>query len=188
MFRNIKDINTPEAYDEIYFGKRSDELPAFDHVVEKLKSLNKGGRVLDIGCGLGRYFKSFDGCEIHGTEISTKAISNTQELFPKSKIVQWFAGSPLPYEDGFFDLIWCGEVLEHVQDPKQVVRECQRVLKDGGNALFTTPYGTYAKCDEHLWFFYEDDISKVFDGTKFSVEKYPPKKRTPQHFHITMTK
>lgn len=182
--RNIPDVNTPENYDEIYFGPRTAQLQAYPYIIDILKELNRGGKVLDIGCGVGRYFQAFDGCEIYGTELSLKAIEDVKEKFPKAKVVQWFAGTPLPYEDNTFDLVWCGEFLEHVDSPRQTIEEVNRVLKTGGHALFITPVGENSACPEHLWFFDDADISILFDKYNVEIEKVHDETR----YQIILTK
>lgn len=166
---NILDVNTPENYDTIYFGPRTKELLAQKYILDLLTLLNKmGGNVLDVGCGIGRYFSAFKGRKIYGTELSLKAIAKVKKDYPEAKVAQWFAGTPLPYQDNFFNLVWAGEFLEHIQDPRQAINEIYRVLSPKGKALFITPVGENSKCPEHLWFFDRSDI----DGLFF---KYPTK-------------
>jgi SAM-dependent methyltransferase len=45
----------------------------------------------------------------------------------------------IPYDDGEFDLLLCEDVLEHVADPGLVLRECRRVLRDGGRLVALFP-------------------------------------------------
>lgn len=45
----------------------------------------------------------------------------------------------LPYSDNSFDLVTCSEVIEHVENYRQVLREAKRVLKKGGLLILTTP-------------------------------------------------
>lgn len=46
---------------------------------------------------------------------------------------------PLPYPDATFDLVTATEVIEHLEDFRQVVREIHRVLKPGGVCILSTP-------------------------------------------------
>ena len=169
--RNVPDVNTPENYDEIYFGPRTEQLLAYDDFIDLLKELNTGGNALDIGCGLGRYFSAFEGCKIYGTELSLKTIAKTKQDYPESEIVQWFAGTPLPFPDNMFNLVWAGEFLEHIQSPRQAVDEIYRVMKPGAKALFVTPVGNNSECPEHLWFFDDEDIKTLFDNYNVEVSK-----------------
>jgi len=45
----------------------------------------------------------------------------------------------LPFEDNVFDLVTCSEVIEHLENYRQTIRDISRVLKPGGIAIFTTP-------------------------------------------------
>lgn len=45
-----------------------------------------------------------------------------------------------PFADDCFDLVVCGEVLEHIADPRPVLSEIRRVLKPGGMVLMTVPF------------------------------------------------
>jgi SAM-dependent methyltransferase len=46
---------------------------------------------------------------------------------------------PIPFSDGSFDLVFAGEVIEHLVDTDGFVSEIHRVCKQGGNVLLTTP-------------------------------------------------
>lgn len=45
----------------------------------------------------------------------------------------------MPFQDGLFDLVYLGEVIEHTWHPYEVLRECARVLKNGGLLILDTP-------------------------------------------------
>jgi len=49
------------------------------------------------------------------------------------------ANQRLPFDDGSFDLVWCSEVIEHLQDPAFSLAELRRVTKPGGLLVLTTP-------------------------------------------------
>ena len=46
---------------------------------------------------------------------------------------------PLPFEDSFLDQITCLAVIEHIEDPRPILKECMRCLKKGGGLIITTP-------------------------------------------------
>jgi SAM-dependent methyltransferase len=49
-------------------------------------------------------------------------------------------GAPLPLDEDAVDVVWAGEVLEHVADVVGLLAEVRRVLRWGGTLLVTTPY------------------------------------------------
>lgn len=52
----------------------------------------------------------------------------------------FYNGKDLPFEKHFFDSVFCGEVIEHVFNPREVLREINRVLKEDGILLLTVPF------------------------------------------------
>jgi 2-polyprenyl-3-methyl-5-hydroxy-6-metoxy-1,4-benzoquinol methylase len=53
----------------------------------------------------------------------------------------------LPFADGFFDIVVCSEVLEHIPDNGAAIRELVRVVKPGGDLVVTVPrYGPERIC------------------------------------------
>ena len=49
-------------------------------------------------------------------------------------------GAPLPFAEDAFDVVWAGEVLEHVADVVGLLAEVRRVLRWDGTLLVTTPW------------------------------------------------
>jgi SAM-dependent methyltransferase len=99
-------------------------------------------RVLDYGCGEGRYLdvvgERFPHADLVGCDVSTVALEHARTLRPRAEYVELRDGrAPLP--DGSFDLIVCVEVLEHVADVELTTRELGRLLRPGGRLVLTTP-------------------------------------------------
>lgn len=105
----------------------------------------RGKRVLVVGAGTGAELFSLQkkGADVYGLEpyppavkiLKIKAGFNGLEV---ARITEGIAES-LPYEDGFFDFIYCYTVLEHVQDVEKALDEMVRVCSPGGNIFLETP-------------------------------------------------
>ncbi len=85
-------------------------------------------RVLDVGCG-GKpylpYFEPYADAYV-GVDVGNPAADIEGSV------------EALPVDDGSFDLVLCTQVLEHVDDPAQAVRELHRVTAPGGRVLAST--------------------------------------------------
>ncbi len=107
--------------------------------------LSRPKRVLDAGCGRGFYVKMLTFFnfiqEIHGIDINQNHIEKATKNTALDKRVHVQTGSiyTLPFEDNYFDVVICSEVLEHLDNDKKAVVELHRVLKKGGTLLVTVP-------------------------------------------------
>jgi len=102
-------------------------------------------RLLDLGCGDGRLvplWQSISGAETHGLELSPQAVQTAQQMFPYIKYKQG-DGISTGYDDSYFDIVVCQEVLEHIEEQNRLVSECSRIMKTGGYLVLTTPNKYY---------------------------------------------
>lgn len=99
-------------------------------------------KVLENGCGVGMYLERIQafGGRVFGLEYDFERAQAASRI---SSLVICAAGERLPYPAETFDLILSHEVLEHVQDDLQAVREMVRVLKPGGRILVFVPNRGY---------------------------------------------
>jgi SAM-dependent methyltransferase len=95
--------------------------------------------VLDAGCGSGRTLEDLAdyGSEVHGIELEPEAAEVARSR--GSGEVRIARLEELPYEDAFFDLITCLDVVEHTPDDRVALGELRRVCKPGGWLLVTVP-------------------------------------------------
>jgi len=105
------------------------------------------GRVLENGCGVGMYVERLasQASEVIGLEYDfERAIQAEQNIahLPKARIVN-AAGEALPFPDDAFQLILSHEVLEHVLDDRQSVKEMVRTLAPGGRIVIFAPNRGY---------------------------------------------
>lgn len=76
----------------------------------------------------------------------------------------------LPYEENFFDLVNCLDVLEHTYDPAKNIQQFGRVLKPGGRAFITVPT-KYGEVEQHI---YEDLEGSMFPAMLHMHHFDPP--------------
>jgi SAM-dependent methyltransferase len=115
-------------------------------------------RILDAGCGDGRYSKFLfrradDGAMLTGFDYSKQMLQRARRRLKRTPATQVAADlTRLPYADGVFDAIVCGWVLEHLPDPSPGLCELARVLKPGGKLLLMVTEDTLggAMCSR-LW-------------------------------------
>ena len=99
-------------------------------------------RLLDLGCGSGVKLFEFSerGYEVWGVDVGEVTIRLCKELLPEGHVIQGeLQETDLP--DGHFDYIRIDNALEHVPNPKEVIRECCRLLCGGGQLMVYVPHG-----------------------------------------------
>jgi 2-polyprenyl-6-hydroxyphenyl methylase/3-demethylubiquinone-9 3-methyltransferase len=100
-----------------------------------------GERVLDVGCGEGRFAGELAraGAKVVGIDIAEEALRRARGVEPELDLRLVEEAAPWPVEDASFDVVWAGEVLEHVADTAAWLSEVRRVLPSGGRLLLSTP-------------------------------------------------
>lgn len=105
------------------------------------EKLGQNCAVLDIGCGAGflTNFLALKGHQVAGVDLSAPSLE-VAHATDKTKTVDYQVGSAytLPYPPAHFDAVCAMDLLEHVEDPRQVIQEASRVLKPGGLFFFHT--------------------------------------------------
>ncbi|MCA1723838.1 MAG: bifunctional 2-polyprenyl-6-hydroxyphenol methylase/3-demethylubiquinol 3-O-methyltransferase UbiG [Thermomicrobia bacterium] len=114
-----------------------------DVLADKLRIEMQGTRVLDIGCGGGFLAEEFAalGCDVTGIDPSAPTIVQAEVHAKEAGLTIAYrvaSGEAIPFDDATFDIAYCCDVLEHVDDLDAVIAETARVLKPGGVYLFDT--------------------------------------------------
>ena len=128
----------------------------YSHRVREVEKCGGGspGRVLDVGCGRGLLLKAFrdNGWDVLGTEMSETSAAYPRDVLNLPVRVGDLAG--LKFPDHLFDAVVMWHVLEHVIDPRAMLREVNRVLRPGGVFLVGVPnFGSFeARMCEEKWF------------------------------------
>lgn len=103
----------------------------------------KGATVLDVGCGGGLFAEEVArlGCRVTGVDLSPRSIEIAKQHAEQTGLGISYdiaEADRLPFPDSSFDLVYCVDVLEHVNDVSRVVAESARVLRTGGMYFFDT--------------------------------------------------
>lgn len=106
-----------------------------------LGAVRAGDRVLDLGAGDGAFTAALleAGAIVSGADVSQEALRRARARAPAADLRLVGEGEPLPFGEDAFDVVWAGEVLEHVADVVGLLAEVRRVLRWGGTLLVTTP-------------------------------------------------
>lgn len=128
-----------------------EQVELFISEVNKFDKIDfKNKKLLEIGAGVGTFLitaRTKYQIDAFGVEPSKDEFSPFNEIslslleeynLPKDIVIAG-AAENLPFDDNSFDFIYSTNVLEHVQNPKLVLKESIRVLKPGGYLQFVIP-------------------------------------------------
>ena len=111
------------------------------------------GKLLDIGCGGGRYMHRMQrrGWQVEGIDFDEQATLKVSTRYGIKTYNGELANAKLP--DAYFDAITLSHTIEHLVDPLATLRECARILKPGGRLVVLTPNveSTAAKLFGPFW-------------------------------------
>jgi sarcosine/dimethylglycine N-methyltransferase len=117
--------------------------------------IDKNTKIIDLGGGFSgsaRHLAHHYGCSVTVLNLSEtenergRKMNNEQGL---DHLIEVIDGSfdAIPFPDETFDIVWSEDAVLHSDNRKQVIKEAARVLKPGGDLIFTDPMQT-DNCDE----------------------------------------
>jgi len=124
-----------------FFKKVHNDLPSF------VESLEKGIKILDLGCGSGRHtiFLADNGFEVTGIDSSQKGITITKKFLDEkhlnAKLICKDFYEGLPFKDNSFDCIVSTQAMHHNRlfEVERLINEIKRTLKPKGKIFITIP-------------------------------------------------
>ena len=134
----------------------------------RLSKFVRKGRMLDVGCGSGRFLRAMRaaGWQVAGLELNDDTAISARNIH--GLVVETSLDS---YKGQSFDLITITHVLEHIRDPYKMLKDCARLLDGGGvlaiavpnikswQAQLTRNYWFHLDLPRHLWHFSEKWLS-----------------------------
>jgi SAM-dependent methyltransferase len=168
----LQNINTPDYWDGVYRGEwESGQVGTPEHVRDYgpmhdvvLSLVPPQSRVLDVGCGAGvlcrKLASSVPGVAVTGVDFSEFAIESNRELDAELEIeyVCLDITASLGELEGPFDVVTMCEVLEHLDEPEQVIEEVMSLLRPGGLFIVTCPHDDQVPHPEHVREWGHDEV------------------------------
>lgn len=197
---DISETEWELIWDEIYHKQGEVQKGVLPTVVEAIKKFKENNikKVLDLGCGMGRYsiYLKEAGFEVTAVDISEKAVETTKK---KAVNLGYQIDTAicdmreLPFKDETFDAVLCVWTSGHgtLKDMKKHALEMIRVVKEGGIIFVDYPsiederYGIGKEIEENTFldnmegeekiphhYTNKEEIAKVYEGYKREINQY----------------
>jgi 2-polyprenyl-3-methyl-5-hydroxy-6-metoxy-1,4-benzoquinol methylase len=97
-------------------------------------------RALDVGCSSGYLARRLveGGAHVIGIEADERAAAEAREVC-EQVLVGDVESMELPFAEGSFDLVLCGDLIEHLRDPQAFLERVRPLLRPDGRLVLTTP-------------------------------------------------
>jgi len=164
--------------------------PVYRTFERLLTQLNFHGDILDFGAGKGYLIQRVQTLQqftsITGIDIMPRPVN----IDPAVKWISWDLNDKMNIQDQSFDIIISAEVIEHLENPRAVIREWFRLLRPGGTLIFSTPnneswrslislfvQGHFVSFSDtcypaHITALLRKDIERILSEAGFSVPKF----------------
>jgi 2-polyprenyl-3-methyl-5-hydroxy-6-metoxy-1,4-benzoquinol methylase len=189
-------IEAMSAYYDAYYDKEDSDKINVRQVrraqrhFRRLSRHSKPGRLLEIGAGDGYFLKEARdaGWKVEGLELSHPRVERAKKWFDLELLPTDISSVTL--EIGGYDAVAFFQLIEHVHDPRALIRRSYELLKPGGVLMMSTPnvlaYGRKLRdvnswrIPRHLFFFTPRTLVRSAERAGFDVLKRTLK------FHATL--
>ncbi|MBT5470902.1 MAG: methyltransferase domain-containing protein [Nitrospina sp.] len=149
-------------------------------------------RILDAGCGDGINLLGLNNmiraqnwnALLYGTDYNPLRLERAS-MFSFVEEIKQSPLDNLPYEDNWFDVVLCNQVLEHIPEDKKVLLEFKRVIRPGGLLILGVPNEGCAlawfrnhmiqrsilKLTDHVNFYTQKSVSRILTDSDFEILK-----------------
>ena len=153
------ELSTVDHWEDVWAGDIRQRLPS-GFVISALnlqrllrRYVRPGDRFLEIGCAPGKmlaWVAAVLHAQVSGLDYSERGLSTAKQLFAALHLTGDLRREDLSrttFAPASFDVVYSAGVIEHFDDPREVVRQHLQLVKPSGTALITVPnyrglYGT----------------------------------------------
>jgi len=183
-FKNIKPTgfgqrNSSDVWDGFYYTEENKSNRVLIERRHWLRDVIKEwggdcGEFLDVGCGWGEIFKYLEGCSFKFKYSGIDICKNTiRKQSHKKHTFKVGNAEDIPFKDNTFDVVWCGETIEHLTNPWIGLDEIKRVTKKGGLIAITCPLDNFNNSYEHTYYITRNDLCTIYnDCTMINYKLY----------------
>jgi len=191
-----KDKDLTKFYPHDYYGKGGrikrtleKQLTRFSHFLRRaiILKIKKKGRILDFGCGTGAFIAKFSRNEWERFGVELNPMGYNLAKKDKDLKITNIDLKRTHFPDKYFDVITAFSVIEHTNNPKEIIAEFFRILKDDGILYLSTPNAGgigflisgknwfHLDTPRHLYLFDRKVFKKAIAGSGFEIleERFP---------------
>ncbi len=194
LLETNEEIIIKESYrdskDNLYVSQEAERSISGKRLLRLLKNfIPEGSFLLDIGCSYGLFLKLArdSGLNVYGLDINEDACRYCRERLG----LNVFCGDlkEAGYPESYFDMVTAIEVIEHLKDPRDFIRQIAVILKPGGILCLVTPnleslsarllgYCWWSYRRMHLYYFSKKTLGEFLKKNGFLLLKSRPYKKT----------
>jgi len=159
-----KKILKDEKYIRLTYPKRDSDYPnRLGHYLTKrfFYPQHANLEILDIGCGDGEFLSVFSGLGYEAIGVDISPVESRHEIHKVD-----LEEENLPFKDSTINFVFSKSVIEHMNNPLNLMSETYRVLLPGGKAVIMTP-----SWEHNYWGPFYIDHTHVTPFTRYSLEE-----------------
>ena len=173
---NVRRVDPQQGYDlwaETYDTTPNAVVRFDERITPRDVEPRPGERILDAGCGTGRYFPKLIAARsrVTGMDFSAGMLRVARQNHPAVPLVVAELQRSWPFPDGTFDAVLCALVGEHLDDLAIVFEEMHRVLVPSGRAVFSVYHPAMADAGKEAHFF-KGELEYRLGAVKHSLADY----------------
>ena len=159
---------------QIYHERVREYWIRYRHMEEihSICGFEESTRVLDVGCGISSVLHFIPG-DRYGIDPLAEEYQKLYS-YPAALTIQKADAESLPFADAFFDVVFCSNVLDHINDPGKTIEEIVRVLRPKGYFILTVEIFTqkHKRDPAHPHCLLKSEVEQLISGRFEKVSEY----------------